>query len=102
MCFLGIPAFLAAAYDVDSSGRHVKIAFAPEDFSWNTSSSSEYPALAGDEIPDREWTAQLRVRVSIFHAILRQLFDSSDVDPLWILLTVFALKTQMTLSHSVP
>lgn len=44
----------------------VNRAFAPEDFSWNSSSEAEYAALAGVAIPESLWTAYARVIESTY------------------------------------
>ena len=44
----GMPVFLAASRAVSRSGRHVKRAFAPQFFSWYSSSAVLYAAFAGD------------------------------------------------------
>lgn len=63
---LGIPDFEAASSAVGNKGQHVKSTFDPEDVSWWISSSTEYTALAGVDIPDSRWVAHARVRVSIW------------------------------------
>lgn len=66
MRFSGMPLLLAALRAVSSSGTHVNRAFAPQFFSWYSSSAALYAALAGDWRPPRRCVAHASGRVSIF------------------------------------
>lgn len=59
---LGNFELLTPSLQVCSSGKQVKIAFAPESFIWYSSSEGLYAALTQVRIPPILWTAQPRVR----------------------------------------
>jgi len=59
-----MPQEAAALSAVANRETHVKMAFDPEDFNWLVSSEALYAEFAGDEMPERLWTAQETGRLS--------------------------------------